>query len=95
MYDRGGNPVGFEADHYFWERLTAPASGSYSTQLHNIASIDDSFELRVMLRGRTDDPIDPDHHTRVYLNETLVSDELWEGQIEYLHQVAAAQSLLL
>jgi len=90
-----GLPNGEGQDHYFWEQLTAPVSRTYSTSLNNIANISDTGQLTVALRGKTDTPTYPDHHTRVYLNGTLISEDSWDGQIEYQHQATISQTQLL
>jgi len=44
--------------------------------------------LRLMLHGKTDNPANPDHHTRIWLNnQLLLEDSNWDGQTE--HQVFA------
>ena len=89
-----GLPNGEGQDHYFWEQLTAPVSRTYSTSLNNIANISDTGRLTVTLRGKTNTSTYPDHHTRIYLNGTLISEDSWDGQIEYQHQATISQTQL-
>jgi hypothetical protein len=51
--------------------------------------------LRVALAGRSDDPgPNLDHHTRIFLNDVLVSDARWDGQIQFVQTAAVTPTLL-
>ncbi len=94
-----GLPDGAGQDHWFWERLTVvsaePVTATYTLTLTALAVTDDTAKLRVSLRGRTDVPaVNPDHHTRVYLNGHLVSDAWWDGHALFEHQEIFPQWLL-
>jgi len=89
-------PNGAGQDHWFWEgRLTAPASRPYTLTLNNISTTATTTTVRVRLKGRTDiAAVNPDHHTRVYLNGHEIDDQTWDGQIIYDHEVTAPHSYL-
>ncbi len=63
------NPPGREAqDHWYWSKaLTAPTSISLSFQMPDFDTSSGSAVLRVQMAGLTDDMLDPDHHTRLFL----------------------------
>ena len=75
-------PNGAGVDHWFWERLqpteTTPAAGTYTATLNNIVTTAGNYSLKVNLRGETTLA----HHTKVYVNNTVVKDFTWTGQGE-------------
>ncbi len=91
------NPPGKEAqDHWYWTgRLSAPASANLFFQMPPFDTTAVSATLRVLLAGYTDDVLDPDHHTRLRLNGTLVDDAWWNGWIQFQHTVAFSPTLLV
>jgi len=94
-----GLPDGAGQDHWFWERVTVvsaePVTATYTLTLTALAATDDPVKLRVSLRGRTDVPaVNPDHHTRIYLNGNLVSEAWWDGRVEFRHEATLPQSLV-
>lgn len=47
------------------------------------------------LKGRTNDAqISHDHHTRIYLNDVVIDDQRWNGQIIYDHIATIPQTSL-
>lgn len=90
-------PNGAGQDHWFWgDRLNATATTRTCTStLHNISTTASTTTVRVRLKGRTTiSGINPDHHTRIYLNGYQVDDQQWDGQIIYDHAVTVSHSLL-
>ena len=89
-------PDGEGQDHYFWgDKLSAPASENYSLTLNNISTTAGTATVRVRLKGRTDDEsTSQDHHTRLYLNNSEIDDQQWDGQNIYDHEVSVLRSSL-
>jgi hypothetical protein len=79
------------ADRWYWQSLLAPASATFTFTLHQLADSDGI--LRVALLGGTSDPVEPDHHILIRLNDHPVADATWDGQETYL--VEAVTSHLL
>ncbi len=76
-------PNGAGVDHWFWNRLqptstSVPASITYTAPLNNIVTTAGNYSMKVNLRGETA----LGHHTKVYVNNTLVKDFTWSGQVE-------------
>ncbi len=89
-------PAGADQDHWFWgARLSAPASRTYTLRLNNISTSASQATVRVRLKGFSDLPgVNPDHHTRIYLNDTRIDDQQWDGQAVFDHTVQVAHALL-
>ncbi|MEM7128649.1 MAG: C25 family cysteine peptidase [Chloroflexota bacterium] len=92
-------PNGEEQDHWFWgKRLSAPFTTTRPFTLpHSLVGVDVTglnAELRLQLKGGTDTGADPDHHTRLLLNGTLIDDQLWDGFSVFTHTVSISQTLL-
>jgi len=89
-------PNGEGRDHWFWgNRIYAPSSNSYTVVLNNISSSASDAIVRVSLQGRTSTTINPDHHTRIYLNGYLIDNQYWDGQIQFLHEVTVPHFYLV
>ena len=90
-------PNGKDQDHWFWgNKLTAPTAMNYPLILNNISPAADNAHVHVQLRGYTTiSKISPDHHTRVYINNTLIDDKRWDGQTVFNHDVSIPHSYLL
>ena len=84
-------PNGANVDHWFWESLqpteinTAKVVLSPPAHLGNISTAGGTYTMKVNLRGETTLA----HHTRVYVNGTVVDDFTWNGQIEYTKTIPA------
>ncbi len=65
-------------DHWFWEQLIAPCSGTYPVTLPGVLGGSGTAEVRVGLRGKTSTA----HRTRVSINGTLLGDLHWDGMEE-------------
>jgi hypothetical protein len=90
------NPQGGEsADHWYWHKLNAPVSRSYTVSLQNLSSEPGTATLRMALTGCTGTAVNPDHHTALEINGVSVDDARWDGFVEYVHEVPVDPSLLL
>ncbi len=87
-------PNGDGLDHYFWQRLFSPSMNPFAVTLPNVTSTAAAAGIRVALHGRTDPPQHPDHHTKVIVNGNIVDEQLWDGQIPFVHSASFSQSLL-
>ena len=82
-------PNGANVDHWFWESLqpteitTAKVVLSPPAHLGNISTAGGNYTMKVNFRGETTLA----HHTRVYVNGTVVADFTWNGQIEYTKNI--------
>ncbi|KHD11805.1 hypothetical protein PN36_03520 [Candidatus Thiomargarita nelsonii] len=82
-----------EKDHLFWSKINATNSHNMSLNMRHIAPGTANATIRVMMQGRTDDrSYDPDHHTQILLNDVNISDEQWNGQMEFLQEGTIPQS---
>lgn len=97
LYGYWQNPPGREAqDHWYWTPpLAAPTSADLVFQMPAFDPAAAGARLRVSLAGVTNDPKNPDHHTRLLLNGTQVHDATWDGQVQFLHDLALNPALLL
>ncbi len=83
-------------DHYFWGAyVPAPDTETYPLEIHNLSSEAFNATIIVEFRGRTDiTRVDPDHHTQILLNDQIIDDKTWNGQIKFIHSITGPQSLL-
>ncbi|MDJ0764304.1 MAG: C25 family cysteine peptidase [Myxococcota bacterium] len=76
-----------ENDYWFWEKITAPNTSEYIVDIPS-PDVDRAEALvRVALRGRSTDPVYPNHHTIISMNGTLIGDVHWDGNGEYVHEM--------
>src|SRR5690606_32747046 len=86
---------GYGVDRWFWgQRLSpntqgVPISRPYAVTVRNAAR-EGMATVRVRLKGYTGQA----HHTRVHLNDHLIDDQTWQGQIQFTHAVSVPQSFL-
>ena len=83
-------------DHWFWgPQLLGPESRDFPIVVNDVAvSSSEPVLVDVALKGLSSISEDPlDHHTRVFLNGTMVSDELWDGNERFVQafEVSAAK----
>ncbi|MEI6127024.1 MAG: C25 family cysteine peptidase, partial [Pseudomonadota bacterium] len=72
-------------DHYLWEKLSIidpPLSKDFTISLGHINQASGNFSLKTCLVGQTGISKNPDHHTKIYINDTEVDDFTWDGQTE-------------
>ncbi|MGQ9731857.1 MAG: C25 family cysteine peptidase [Candidatus Zipacnadales bacterium] len=72
-----------EADHWLWHKLAAKEKVETHFDLPDLAE-EMTTSIRIELRGSTNAPPNPDHHTVIRINGELVEDVQWEGAV--LHQ---------
>lgn len=70
--------LGETETHWFWQALTAPATTTITATLPVATAA--SAELRADFWGSTKDPAEPDHHLRLFVNDTPIADQAWDGQ---------------
>ena len=94
-------PKEVEKDHIFWKNLSAQPTMEVpfdmAITLPHISSSTENATLRLMMQGRNDDDnyeLD-DHHTKILINEVEISDQLWDGKVEFLQQASFPQTSLL
>jgi len=95
-------PNGEGKDHWFWRIFpqsqppeTLPITFPINFLLNNILTNNGfTCTLTFEFRGKTDDAVNPDHHTQILINNNVVSDDLWNGQIELKKTVTFPQSYL-
>ncbi len=82
-YDEG-------VDHWFWDKLSViepPLKKNFSVNLRNIDKSSGGYSMKLNLRGETNTPQNPDHHTKLFVNGNLTDDFTWEGQVELIQVV--------
>jgi hypothetical protein len=84
-------------ERWVWANVYPPSKPSWSYTFSLAAPYAGTYpaELTVALLGYLLNAINPDHHARVYLNNTLLSDVTWDGITWQMVEVPIAQSLLL
>jgi len=72
-----------EGEHWFWAYLPAPNTFETSFQADAVVS-DVEGMVQVTFYAVTDAPsLSPDHHVRVFINDTLVAEATWDGKGAY------------
>ncbi|MCZ6676925.1 MAG: C25 family cysteine peptidase [Candidatus Poribacteria bacterium] len=88
VFQRVGNVLSLPplpTDSWYWQTISAPGVREFTFDLPNVAETSLPIAVRVMFRGQTDNPADPDHHTQIWLNgQILLEDAQWDGQSEHL-----------
>jgi hypothetical protein len=84
-----------DVDHWFWERITAPVTRTFTIQLSSVdAHQPPHAVLRVALRGATTMAPHPNHHTQIHLNGVEIGGDSWDGDIQYVHRMSIPKDLL-
>ncbi len=83
-------------ERWFMDRLQAPQTVSYTVTLDEPAADDGTYAvLKFRLQAIAQDlSINPDHHTQIRVNETVVHDVFWDGRIAYTDSVSFSPQLL-
>ena len=79
---------------WIWERIYAGDAYAYTVRANNLTAGNWPDSLVIRLRGITNDAQNPDHHIRIYLNESRVGDFTFDGLQEYLFKAAIPEGLL-
>ena len=74
-------------DHWFWSVLNANQSAEYHFETLNPVNSEDYASIKITLHGSTHTSFYPDHHILIYLNDRLIEDSYFDGQIEYVTQI--------
>lgn len=75
-------------DLWLWDWILGPMTKSYSFEVSQLSPVSERSQVRIWLHGASDFPAEPDHHVRVYVNGTLVTESWWDGKAA--HDVEAA-----
>ena len=78
-----------------WDWLFGPMTNSYPFEVENLSSAPENSKLRVWLHGASDFPEDPDHHVRLYVNGTLITETWWDGETPHFVDAELGPGLLL
>ncbi len=79
-------------DHWYWQKLTAPATALLQVDLPDPAPGDGT--LRLGMLGYTSDEVNPDHHVGILFNECPLGEVEWDGQQPHMAEVSVPQSCL-
>ncbi|MFH1729645.1 MAG: C25 family cysteine peptidase [Pseudomonadota bacterium] len=87
------------ADHWFWDDYLNANEGStsvnYEFTINNIDTTVETASLEVLLKGKSSDTENPDHHTKIYINDILIDDQTWDSTIEFTHETTFDSSILM
>jgi hypothetical protein len=81
-------------DPWLWSLLFAPARESFGFEVSALAAVDAPAALTVHLQGTSDFSADPDHHVRLFVNETFAGERTWNGKESTRLDVAIAPGVL-
>ncbi len=85
-----------EQDYWFWQRLNEPDVKKHVIELPALPFAQTDVVVRVGWRGRSAiATLEPDHHTLVFWNDTLQSDEYWDGNSEYVQEMLLASEQIV
>ncbi len=88
-------PKGASDDRWFWNFATTGFSMQTAFALFGVSPEAAFVSFTARFFGLTSlESYNPDHHTRLTLNGTVIGDFLWDGQTEYVLQTDLPQSLL-
>ena len=89
-----GNPD--TEDYWFWQRLNLSDVKKYTIELPALPFEQTDVVVRAGLRGRsTISTLNPDHHTLISWNDSLISDEHWDGDSEYVQEMLLASEQIV
>ncbi len=89
-----GTPGAPEQDYWFWQRLNASETAEFTFELTSVSPIPTEATIRVGFRGRSTATPHPNHHTLIKLNDTLIGDEFWDGDVEFIQSTSFSSELL-
>lgn len=95
-------PSGPDQDHWYWDFVYAtpppvtippspPPSKNFEVFLSHVAETGGTAKIRGLLRGFS---ANPQHDTKIYLNDTLIHEYFWPAQSEMSFEENVSQSLL-
>jgi hypothetical protein len=83
-----------EDDVWQWDWVFGPMAKSYPFQVTNLAPVPETSQIRVWLHGASDFPEEPDHHVRLYVNGTLLTETWWDGETAHWVEAELGPGLL-
>ena len=83
-----------EEDIWQWDWLFGPMTNGYAFEVTNLSPVAENSKLRVWLHGASDFPEDPDHHVRLYMNGTLLTETWWDGETPHFVEAELGPGLL-
>ena len=83
-----------EEDIWQWDWLFGPMTNGYPFEVTNLSPVAENSKLRVWLHGASDFPEDPDHHVRLYVNGTLLTETWWDGETPHFVEAELGPGLL-
>lgn len=89
-----GTPGAPEKDYWFWEKITAPKTRDYTLTVPSPLAGQAGATISAGYQGRSTASPHPDHHTRLGLNGTVLSNQRWDGDSEHLQKVKIKAGLL-
>jgi len=90
----GLTPDAPDKDYWFWEKIDAPSTKDHVFTLSSVSNSSENGTVRVCFRGRTTASPHPNHHTKIILNGTVIGDTTWDGNGEYIQEMAVPLSVL-
>jgi len=85
---------GTNNDHWYWDfvQATTPSSKDLPVNLPHVAASGGTAIIRGLLKGYA---ANPQHLTKIYINNTLVREDYWPAQGELAFESTIPQSLLM
>jgi hypothetical protein len=81
-------------DLWLWDSLLSGARKSYTLGLSGLAASSEPATLSVWLQGASDLAASPDHHVRVLLNGSLVTEASWDGKTPHRLEAPVSPGVL-
>lgn len=96
---RSSMPMASDVDHWYWGQTYVLRSGSVLTYTAPFTVEQPlpagTASLNLELWGVSyDTRVNPDHHSRVFVNQALVGDVYWDGAVQHSATVTFDQALL-
>lgn len=83
-----------DKDHWFWKRIYSGEKKSFDFNVSNISSASNTVKIEINLQGLMDDTSNPDHNTKVSINDKKVDEFSWDGTAEELRVITTTRSVL-
>ncbi len=99
VFYRSSMPMASDVDHWYWGQTYVLSRGSVVTLTvpftveHPLLAGSATLVLEAW-GASSDARVNPDHHWRVYVNDTAVGDLYWDGAVAYRSSLSFDQSLL-
>ena len=75
-----------EGEGWIWRFFYPGESETIQIPVSHFAGNEYPAKLRIKLRGTTIDPISPNHHVHIMLNDTLLGDFYFNGVVDYVFE---------